>query len=94
MDTVGAGDCFTSAFCVKILESENTNEETEKENYRQALIFGNSAAFLCITKKGAMPSMPHREEVNKLVEEFQLFATEKQWLFDQWIRPKLSLKFL
>jgi len=25
------------------------------------MAFGNSAAFLCITKKGAMPSMPLRD---------------------------------
>lgn len=37
------------------------------------MIFGNSAAFLCITKKGAMPSMPDRPTTNHFIEEFNLF---------------------
>ncbi len=30
----------------------------------KAMRFGNSSAFLCITKTGAMPSMPLRSDVD------------------------------
>jgi len=36
------------------------DEEKFPDNYRKSMVFGNSSAFLCITKKGAMPSMPKR----------------------------------
>jgi sugar/nucleoside kinase (ribokinase family) len=32
--------------------------------------FGNSSAFLCITKNGAMPSMPHRKEVDEFIKKY------------------------
>jgi ribokinase len=34
IDTVGAGDCFTSAFCVKMLEAEWKDESKWEDNYR------------------------------------------------------------
>lgn len=33
-------------------------------------MFGNVAAFLCITKKGAMPSLPYRKDVNEFYKNF------------------------
>lgn len=32
--------------------------------------FGNSAAFLCITQLGAMPSMPWRKEVDAFIAKY------------------------
>ena len=71
VDTVGAGDCFTSAFTVKLLE-QNWEEGNWEQIYKNSLLYGNSAAFLCITKKGAMPSMPSRESVDKLQADYAL----------------------
>lgn len=71
IDTVGAGDCFTSAFTVKLLQ-QNWEEGNWEEIYRKALLYGNSAAFLCITKKGAMPSMPSKESVDKLQVDYEI----------------------
>ena len=36
------------------------------------MLFGNCAAFLCITKHGAMPSMPRREEVDGFRQKFKI----------------------
>jgi sugar/nucleoside kinase (ribokinase family) len=36
------------------------------------MLFGNSAAFLCITKMGAMASMPDRLTTDLFIEEFEL----------------------
>jgi len=33
----------------------------DKKIYKDCLLFANSAAFLCITVLGAMPSMPLRD---------------------------------
>ena len=54
VDTTGAGDCFTGAFAVKMLEDAS---------YEDALVFSNQVGFLCITKFGAGPSIPSLQEV-------------------------------
>ena len=61
LDTCGAGDCFTAAFVTRILEI-GTNE---LESWKDAMRFASVAAFLNITSKGAMNSMPRREVVDK-----------------------------
>ena len=54
MDSTGAGDCFTAAFSVKILEDASLEE---------ALNFGNKSGFLAITKFGAGPAIPTLAEI-------------------------------
>lgn len=49
-----AGDCFTAAFAVAVLEGKP---------YREAMRFATAAAALCIQVEGAMPSMPSRQQV-------------------------------
>lgn len=77
VDTTGAGDCFTAAFCVKadLLFKENgelqanNNSSSFEEKMKECLLFANAAAFLCITVYGAMPSMPNLESVNELLKK-------------------------
>jgi len=59
IDTTGAGDCFTAAFSVKLAEGSDIKE---------AMKYANTAAFLCITKFGALPSLPFGLEVNQFLE--------------------------
>ncbi|KXZ56172.1 hypothetical protein GPECTOR_1g148 [Gonium pectorale] len=58
VDTTGAGDCFTATYAVAVLEGKAAAE---------ALQFASAAASICVTRKGAMPSLPAREEVDALV---------------------------
>lgn len=58
VDTTGAGDCFTAAFAVAVLEGRAPQE---------ALLFASAAASICVQSKGAQPSMPVREQVDKLL---------------------------
>lgn len=55
VDTTGAGDCFTAGFAVKLLEDAP---------YEKCLEFGCQAGFLCITKFGAGPAIPHLHEIH------------------------------
>lgn len=64
LDTTGAGDCFTAALAVKLLELGQVNAE----NIKKAMEFASVAAFLCITVKGAMDSMPTREQVEAFIK--------------------------
>ncbi|KAK9842005.1 hypothetical protein WJX81_003817 [Elliptochloris bilobata] len=60
VDTTGAGDCFTGAYAVALLEGQAP---------QAALRFAAAAAALCVQTSGAMPSMPKRESVAALLEE-------------------------
>eukprot|EP00891_Asterochloris_glomerata_P000203 jgi/Astpho2/203/Aster-x0426 len=59
VDTTGAGDCFTGAVAVALLEGLSEQE---------ALRFAAAAASRCVSKPGAMPSMPGRQEVDELLK--------------------------
>ena len=54
VDTVGAGDCFTGWLAVGIAEGL-----TVEDSVKQAV----KAAAISVTRQGAQPSMPKREEV-------------------------------
>lgn len=56
VDTTGAGDCFTAAFAVAMLEGKSDKDAME---------FASVAASLCIQQQGAIPSLPSRQEVDK-----------------------------
>ena len=60
VDTTGAGDCFTAAYGVALLEGKTGAD---------ALRFASAAGSICVRRRGAMPSMPNREEVNALLAE-------------------------
>lgn len=54
VDTTGAGDCFSAGFITKYIYHKPIKE---------CLIYGSAAAYLCITKKGCLPSNPTKEQV-------------------------------
>ncbi len=54
VDTTAAGDAFTGSLAVGVGQGRSL---------REAALFANRAAALCVTKMGAQPSMPTREEV-------------------------------
>lgn len=58
VDTTGAGDCFTAAYTVAMLEAQNPAER---------LRFACAAAGICVQSLGAMPSMPNRLVVSELL---------------------------
>lgn len=55
IDTIAAGDTFNGAFVTALLEGQ-TNE--------QAARFANAAAAIAVTRSGAQPSVPWREEID------------------------------
>uniref|UniRef100_A0A0D9V3V1 Ribokinase n=1 Tax=Leersia perrieri TaxID=77586 RepID=A0A0D9V3V1_9ORYZ len=63
VDTTGAGDTFTSAFAVALVEGKPKKE---------CMRFAAAAASLCVRVKGAIPSMPDRKSVVDLLESVQV----------------------
>ena len=58
VDATGAGDAFAAGFSVALAEGRS---------YAEAGAFANAAAALATTKMGAMPAMPRRREVQRLL---------------------------
>lgn len=56
VDTTGAGDAFNGALAVAL---------TERRPLAEALAFANAAAGLACTRRGAQPSLPRRDEVER-----------------------------
>jgi len=60
IDTVAAGDAFNGGLAVAISEGKSIEE---------AVRWGAAAGAIATTRKGALPSMPYRYELSKLLEE-------------------------
>lgn len=60
VDTTAAGDTFCGAFCVAI---------SEGKSIKDAVMVANRAASIAVTRFGAQDSIPHRDEVYKLMEK-------------------------
>ena len=54
VDTVAAGDCFNGCLATALAEGQDL---------RVAIRFASAAAAISVTRRGAQPSLPHREEI-------------------------------
>ena len=68
IETTGAGDTFCA--CVLNYVLENGIEELEEDRLGDMLRFANAAAYLVTTKKGAIRSMPEREQVLAILADY------------------------
>ena len=64
-DTTGAGDTFCGSVLNYVLE--HGIEDLSEENLKEMLTFANAAASLITTKKGAIRSMPEKEEIEAMI---------------------------
>jgi len=58
VDTTGAGDCFTAAYAVSLLQGLAPQD---------CLYRASAAASICVTRMGAMTSLPTQEEVESFL---------------------------
>jgi sugar/nucleoside kinase (ribokinase family) len=72
-DTVGCGDAFNAAVIYQLLLLDKKGEDifnlSEKE-MRKILRFANAAGALTATKKGVIPSLPTKREVEEFMARF------------------------
>lgn len=67
IETTGAGDTFCASVLNFVLE--RGLEGLNKDDLKQMLRFANAAAYLVTTRKGAIRSMPDREQVEAILKE-------------------------
>ena len=65
IETTGAGDTFCA--CVLNFVLEHGLDGLTEEQLTDMLWFANAAAYLVTTKKGAIRSMPEREQIDKIL---------------------------
>jgi ribokinase len=58
VDTTGAGDCFVGAIAAQL---------AGRKSIREALVYANAAASICVQRMGAAPSMPTAAEVEAVI---------------------------
>ena len=68
VDATGAGDAFWGGFLSRMLMlgMEKVSDVTE-EKVEQALCYGNVSGALCVQKKGGIPALPTREEIEEVL---------------------------
>ena len=67
IETTGAGDTFCASMLNYVLE--HSLEGLTEGDLHQMLRFANTAAYIVTTKKGAIRSMPEREQVEELLKK-------------------------
>ncbi|KAL7527556.1 hypothetical protein ACHAWF_002227, partial [Thalassiosira exigua] len=73
VDDTGAGDCYRAAFAVALLERRGADagrdDSSQEEVLRECMEFASAAGALAVTREGAVPSVPSREEAEDLLAE-------------------------
>ena len=68
VDTTGAGDAFFGAALAEIHQLGGLGALNASDASRIAR-FANAAGAICASRRGAIPAMPDRSEIEKLVQE-------------------------
>jgi len=63
IDAIGCGDAFLGAILHKLIVYESLEEALQKESMEGILRFATAAGALTSTKRGALPAIPFRKEV-------------------------------
>jgi len=63
VDETGAGDCYRAGFVTALMEHKEVNDDV----LQKCMKFASAAGALAVTRQGAVPSIPSREEVEELL---------------------------
>lgn len=77
VDSTGAGDAFTAAMLYRFAQKRRACPgylPKADEEFRQWLAFANGAGAIAVTKIGAIPSLPTRDEVLALLSSAGVIA--------------------
>ena len=69
VDTTGAGDSFWGGFLSCYLSYDKKMEDLGVEELRRCALTGNATAGLCVQKRGGIPSIPTRKEIEEFIRE-------------------------
>ena len=67
VDTTGAGDSFWGGFLSEYLKQKKDFKDFTWEEIKKCAIYGNATAALCVQRRGGIPAIPKKEEVEQFV---------------------------
>lgn len=68
VDTTGAGDAFWGGFLSRLrIEGVQSAADITEDILKRAVEYGNISGALCVQKKGAIASLPTREEIEERI---------------------------
>lgn len=68
VDATGAGDAFWGAFLSSLhIQGVKAADQITKEAVSHAMAYGNAAGGLTVQKKGAIPALPTREQIESFM---------------------------
>lgn len=67
VDTTGAGDSFVAGVIVNLLEQLGDGDAYEAVDYNKLLIFANASGAMATMGRGAIPSLPTRQQVKDFI---------------------------
>lgn len=70
VDTTGAGDSFWGGFLSQFLSLQKTISELDWDDLRACARQGNEVACLCVQKRGGIPAIPKKTEVENFLKEY------------------------
>ena len=69
VDATGAGDAFWGGFLSSLrIQGVEKKEDLTAEKLELAMRYGNVAGSICVQKKGAIDSLPTREEIEEILK--------------------------
>ena len=69
VDTTGAGDSFWGGFLSRFLSYEKELEQMTWDELKNCAVTGNAVASLCVRKRGGIPAVPSKEEVEDFLQK-------------------------
>lgn len=69
IDTTGAGDAFFGGFLYRFLSSGKALKDVTLDDAADFARFGNATASLCVERRGGIPAMPKRAEIQSRLEQ-------------------------
>ncbi|MEF2638768.1 MAG: carbohydrate kinase [Lachnospiraceae bacterium] len=68
VDTTGAGDSFWGGFLSEYLRKRKNLQELTWDEVKSCAIYGNATAALCVQKRGGIPAVPQKGEVELFIK--------------------------
>jgi fructokinase len=69
IDAIGCGDAFVAGLLSKLVRGKDWQENLTMERLPEILRFANAVGALTSLKRGAIPALPHIDEVEKFLSE-------------------------
>lgn len=68
VDTTGAGDSFWGGFLSHYVSLQKESSKVSFAEWKRCALYGNATASLCVQKRGGIPAVPQKEEVEAIIK--------------------------